>query len=121
MTDVSNSSAHRLYSKYGFIPVILPQKIFKDRDMWLYRFSDETFIKEFLNTHPFTRYSISKRKVEYMDMKVYKIGWNDILSQNHLYLYFKGLPGQPTENSTMLRITGVKNTSEKSRISFKYS
>jgi len=58
MTDVSSSIAHRLHSKYGFIPVILPQKIVKGRDMWLYRFSKETFIKEFLNTHPFTRYSV---------------------------------------------------------------
>ncbi len=53
-------------------------------------------------------YSVSKKKVEYMDMKVYKIGWNDILSQDHLYLYLKGQPGQLTENGTMPRITCVE-------------
>ena len=93
MTDVSNFIAHRLYSKCGFISVILPQKMVKGRDMWLYRFSKETFIREYLDIHPFTSYSVSKKKVEYMDMKVYKIGWNDILSQDHLYLYLKGQPG----------------------------
>jgi len=108
MTDVSNFIAHKLYHKYGFIPAILPQKIVKGRDMWLFRFSRKTFVIEYLDTHPFTNYNVSKKRVRYMDMKVYRIGWNDVLSQDHLYLYFKGQPGQPTGKGTMPRITGVK-------------
>ncbi len=108
MADVTNLIAHRLYSKYGFIPVILPQKIIQGRNMWLYRFSKETFVKEFLIFKPFSKYYISKKRVWGLWKKAYRVGWADILSQDNLYLYFEGQPGQPIKNGVMPRINGVK-------------
>ncbi|RLE87141.1 MAG: hypothetical protein DRN04_18520 [Thermoprotei archaeon] len=48
MTSIENKIARRLYVKYGFIPAIILRKRSLSRDMWLHRFSKNTFVEEFL-------------------------------------------------------------------------
>ena len=106
MTSIENKIAHRLYAKYGFIPTIIPRKRSSGRDMWLHRFSKNTFVKEFLLKHPFAEKVLSKNRVYFEERKLYRVTLRDIISDNYLLLCFEGQPGQ-TPEGTMPRITGV--------------
>jgi len=109
MTDLGNKIAHRLYSKHGFIPTILPRKGLPGKSMWLHRFSKESFIKEFQNSYYLLEYSVSKDKVSIKNEKLYRVKWADPITWDRLILYFKGQPGQPSKSSgTMPRISGVQ-------------
>jgi len=107
MTGVNNIVAHRLYSRYGFIPTILPGRLDRGYN-WLFRFSKKTFVAEFLDSTPFATYKASRRRTVLADRKLYKAGWKSLLSSDRLYLYFEGQPGQPPTAGTMPRISGVE-------------
>jgi len=106
MTSIENKIAHRLYAKYGFIPTIIPGRRSFSRNMWLHRFSKNTFVEEFLLKHPFVEKVVSKNRVYFEERKLYRVTLRDIISGNYLSLYFEGQPGQ-TPRGTMSRIAGV--------------
>ena len=106
MTDpVGNLPAHRLYSKFGFRPGILGDPSVKRGHMWLFRFSEESCISEFLKRHPFAEPSVSLSKVNFHDRMLYRMSWRDPQTEDKIDLFIEGQPSQ-TPEGTMPRITG---------------
>ena len=106
MTDpVENLPAHRLYSKYGFRPGILGDPSRRRGHMWLFRFSQESSIKEFIKRHPFAEPSVSRSKEDFFERILYRMSWRDPQTQDKMDLFIEGQPSQ-TPDGTMPRITG---------------
>ena len=106
MTDpVGNLPAHRLYSKFGFRPGILGDPSAKRGHMWLFRFSEESCVPEFLKRHPFAEPSVASSKVDFQGRMLYCMAWRDPQSEDKLVLYLEGQPSQIPEG-TMPRIAG---------------
>lgn len=106
MTDpVGNLPAHRLYSKFGFRPGILGDPSKKRGHMWLFRFSEQTCVSEFLRRHPFAAPSVSQHKVDFHGRLLYRMAWRDPQTGERIDLYIEGQPSQTLEG-TMPRIAG---------------
>jgi len=115
MADVSNVIAHKLYAKYGFIVGILLEKLASEKHVWLYRFSDNTFVNEFVRNHPLVEYSVSRSRVNLKGKMLYLMKWTDPITEDSLRVYLQGQAGQPLTGGTMPRITAVqvcKNSQE---------
>ncbi len=65
MCDPVNKKIHRFYAKLGFIPGILGDPKDARRDTWLYYFSEESFVRRFLEDHPFSEFHVSRRKMNF--------------------------------------------------------
>lgn len=102
---VGNLPAHRLYSKFGFRPGILGDPSLKRGHMWLFRFSEESSVSEFLKRHPFSEPSVSQSKVDFHGRMLYRMVWRDPQTKEKLELYVEGQPSQ-TPEGTMPRISG---------------
>ena len=107
MTDIDNRIAHKLYSKYNFIPTILPGKRSKRKFLWLFKFLDETFMGEFKSKHPFIQYITFRKRISFMKRKFYCLKIFDPISNDQVMLYFRGQPGQVIDG-TCPRIAGLK-------------
>jgi len=106
MTDrVGNLPAHRLYSKFGFRPGILGDPSVNRGHMWLFRFSEESCVSEFLRRHPFAEPYVSQSKVDFHGRMLYRMAWKDPQTQEEIDLYVEGQPSQ-TPEGTMPRIAG---------------
>jgi len=106
MTDpVGNLPAYRLYSKFGFRPGILGDPSLKRGHMWLFRFSEESYVSEFLRRHPFAEPSVSSSKMDFHGRMLYSMTWRDPQTGEKMALYLEGQPSQTLEG-TMPRITG---------------
>ena len=108
MCDPANREIHRFYAQLGFIPGILGDPK-KDRgNMWLYYFSKNSFVNNFLEDHPFSELHVSKGKVNFHGSTFYSMKWCDPLTEDVLEIFIKGQPGQPESGGTMPRISGLK-------------
>jgi len=106
MTDpVGNIPAHRLYSKFGFRPGILGDPCAKRGHMWLFRFSEESCVSEFLKRHPLAESSVASSKVDFHGRTLYCMAWRDPQTEEKISLYLEGQPSQ-TPEGTMPRIAG---------------
>jgi len=106
MTDpAGNLPAHRLYSKFGFRPGILGDPSVKRGHMWLFRFSEESCVSEFLERHPFAEPSVSPSKVDFHGRTLYRMAWIDPQPEEKMALYIEGQRSQ-TPAGTMPRIAG---------------
>lgn len=91
MTDpVGNLPAYRLYSKFGFRPAILGDPSAPRGHMWLFRFSEECCVLEFLMRHPFAEPSISRSKIDFRGRRLYSMSWRDPQTEEVLTLYIEG-------------------------------
>lgn len=102
---VGNLPAHRLYSKFGFKPGILGDPSKQRGHMWLFRFSEESWISEFLKNHPFAEPSVSQAKVDFHGRMLYQMSWRDPQTVEKVELYLEGQPSQTLEG-TMPRVAG---------------
>ena len=102
---VGNLAAYRLFSKFGFCPGIPGDPSLERGHMWLFRFSEESFVSRFLWRHPFSEPSVSPSKISFHDQMLYRMGWRDPQSDEALAHYLKGQPSQTVEG-TMPRIAG---------------
>ena len=108
MCDPANREIHRFYAQLGFIPGILGDPK-KDRgNMWLYYFSKNSFVNNFLEDHPFSEFHVSRGKVKFHGSTFYSMKWCDPLTEDVLEIFIKGQPGQPESGGTMPRISGLK-------------
>lgn len=106
MTEVTNYSAHRLYSKFKFYLGILPE--LPDRgDLWLFRFSNDSFVGRFLYRHPLSEFSVSPTKTMFRHRLLHRMRWIDPLTRDGITLFLEGQPGQPERGGTAPRIAGV--------------
>jgi len=108
---MGNLPAHRLYSKFGFRPGILGDSSLKRGHMWLFRFSEESCVSEFLKRHPFAETSVSPSKVDFHDRMLYRMAWKDPQTEEKMALYIEGQPSQ-TPDGTMPRISGFSYQEE---------
>jgi GNAT superfamily N-acetyltransferase len=103
---VGNLPAHRLYSKFGLRPGILGDPSVKRGHMWLFRFSKESCISEFLKKHPFAEPSVSPSKLGFHDQMLYRMSWRDPQTEDKIDLFIEGQPSQ-TPDGTAPRIAGL--------------
>jgi len=108
MCNPVNKKIHRFYAKLGFIPGILGDPKDKRGDMWLYYFSEESFVRRFLKDHPFSEFHVSRGKMNFHGLTFYSIKWVDPITDDILEILIKGQPGQPESGGTMPRISGVR-------------
>ncbi len=101
MADLSNRKLVKFYAEHGFLPGII------GKDSWLYRFEKGSFVKAFLDEHPFHEFRLAKSRVSFHGLDVYCMKWRDLLTEDILRVYLKGQPGQPEKGGTMPRICGV--------------
>jgi GNAT superfamily N-acetyltransferase len=107
MTDpAGNLPAYRLYSKFGFRPAILGDPSLKRGHMWLFRFSEECCVSEFLRRHPFAEPKVSHSKGNFHNRMLYQMSWKDPQTEERIDLYIEGQPSQISEG-TMPRIAGL--------------
>lgn len=102
---VGNLPAHRLYSKFGFRPGILGVPSVKRGHMWLFRFSEESFLSEFLKKHPFAEPSVSSSKANFHSRMLYRMSWREPQKEDRIDFFIEGQPSQ-TPEGTMPRISG---------------
>jgi len=106
MTDpIGNLPAHRLISKFGFKPGILGDPSKPRGHMWLFRFSEQSCMSEFLKRHPFAEPFVSRLKVDFHGQMLYRMSWRDPQTEENMNLYLEGQPSQ-TPEGTMPRISG---------------
>ena len=102
-----NHVARRLYSKFGFVPVIYADpKVERGEFMHYLRFSTETWVGSFLREHPLTKQDISPERENFYGHSLYKCQWMDIGSGDHTTIFINAQRGQPF-NGPMPRIAGV--------------
>jgi ribosomal protein S18 acetylase RimI-like enzyme len=106
MTDATNYSAHRLYSQFGFHPVILPDPSSRG-DLWLFRFFNDSFVGKFVYHHPLSEFSVSPTRVMFHNSLLYKTEWREPLTKDEIVLFLEGQPGQPAKGGIAPRIAGV--------------
>lgn len=107
MTDpVENLPAHRLYSKFSFRPGIIGDPSSERGHMWLFRFSEESCVSEFLTRHPFAEPEVSRSRVHFHDRMLYRMSWPDPQTKDGMDLFIEGQPSQTLEG-TMPRIAGL--------------
>jgi len=73
--------------------------------MWLFRFSEESCVSEFLKRHPFAEPVISSTKTDFHDRILYNMAFKDPQTEKELALYVEGQPSQTSEG-TMPRMSG---------------
>jgi len=103
---VGNLPAHRLYSKFGFKTGILGDPSKQRGHMWLFRFSENSLVSEFIRRHPFAEPSVSESKVNFHERMLYRMSWRDPQTKEKIELYLEGQPSQ-TPEGTMPRISGI--------------
>ena len=109
MTEpVGNLAAHRLFSKFGFRIGIPGDPSLERGHAWLFRFSEESFVRRFLWRHPFAEPSVSHSKISFNEQMLYCMGWRDPQSDESLALYLRGQLSQTVEG-TMPRIAGFSH------------
>ena len=108
MCDPLDQRIHKFYAKLGFLPGILGDLGGPRGDMWLYYFGEGSFVKKFLNDHPFAEFKVSRGKTNFHMVGFYSMRWTDPISNDSLEVFIRGQPGQPLEGGTMPRIGGVK-------------
>jgi len=102
---VGNLPSHRLYSKFSFKPAILGDPAIERGHTWLFRFSENSCISEFLKRHPFAESSVSESKVIFHERMLYRMSLRDPQTKEKIELYLEGQPSQTSEG-TMPRISG---------------
>ena len=117
MCDPVNKKIHRFYAKLGFIPGILGDPKDKRGDMWLYYFSEESFVRRFLEDHPFSEFHVSRGMMNFHRSQFYSIKWVNPITDDILEILIKGQPGQPESGGTMPRIGGVRYKLKEKKLS----
>lgn len=99
MTEPNNLRALRLYRDHQFLPTIISPK----KDIWLFRFLNNSFVQRFLFLNPTSIFNISTQRILFEGVRFYEIRWKNNISNSELALYIRGQPGQP-EKGTAPRI-----------------
>ena len=108
MCDPLNRRIHKFYARLGFLPGILGNPSDPRGDMWLYYFGRGSFVRNFLEEHPFAEFRVSRGRVPFHGQLLYSMKWIDPISDDELEVFIRGQPGQPERGGTMPRIGGVR-------------
>jgi len=108
MCDPLDRRLHKFYSRIGFLPGILGNPAIPRGDMWLYYFGKGSFVRSFLERHPFTEFQVSRRRKKFYGLELYSVKWTDPISNEGLEIFIKGQPGQPKNGGTMPRFSAIR-------------
>lgn len=71
-------------------------------------FCEGSFIRSFLERHPFTEFQVSRKRRKFYGLELYSMKWTDPISNEELEIFIKGQPGQPKSGGTMPRFSAIR-------------
>lgn len=108
--EYDNQIAMKLYSKFGFMPIIdADLRVERGEFVHYMHFSSETRLGDFLRIHPHASQHIYPEKVEFHGRSLFKCEWSDLESGDRTAIFVNAKRGQPMD-AFMPRIAGVSHT-----------
>lgn len=83
MCDPLDQRIHKFYAKLGFLPGILGDLSRPRGGIWLYYFGEGSFVRKFLNDHPFAEFRVSRKKAEFLKHVISYATRNNFYLLNH--------------------------------------
>ena len=108
--EYDNQIAMKLYSKFGFMPIIdADLRVERGEFVHYMHFSSETRLGDFLRIHPHASQHVYPEKVEFHGRSLFKCEWSDFNSGDRTAIFVNAKRGQPID-AFMPRIAGASHT-----------